>query len=154
MLGATDYFGAAHIAAALIALIVGPIVFVRPKGTRAHRMTGGVYVLALLVVNLMGLLIFRDGISVFHLLAGISLATLAAGLIPMLSGRRSALTITFHAHLLCWSYAGLLAAAAGQAVAAIPTKSLSPTVAIIAVLACVGTAIEVVVPRTLSRYLS
>jgi uncharacterized membrane protein len=105
----------AHVAAALGALVVGAGVFAVPKGTTRHRIMGAGYAVLLLAVNIAALSLYReDAFSVFHVLAFISLATLAVGLVPFLLGRRSPRLYVIHAYCMTWSYAGLLAAGFGQ----------------------------------------
>ena len=106
---------AAHVTAALSALVVGAAVFAVPKGTTRHRIMGAGYAVLLLAVNVAALSLYReDAFSVFHVLALISLGTLAAGLVPFLLGRRSPRLYVIHAYCMTWSYAGLLAAGFGQ----------------------------------------
>jgi uncharacterized membrane protein len=110
---------AAHVGAALGALVVGAAVFAVPKGTTLHRFMGAGYAALLLAVNLAALSLRReDAFSVFHALALISLVTLAVGLVPLLLGHRSPRAIVTHAYCMTWSYAGLLAAGFGQLAAA------------------------------------
>lgn len=104
-----------HVTAALSALVVGAAVFALPKGTTRHRAMGGTYATLLLAVNVAALSLYReDAFSVFHVLAFISLATLAVGIVPFLLGRRSPRLYVIHAYCMTWSYAGLLAAGFGQ----------------------------------------
>jgi uncharacterized membrane protein len=105
----------AHVTAALSALLVGAAVFAVPKGTSRHRIMGAGYAVLLLAVNVAALSLRReDAFSVFHVLALISLGTLAAGLVPFLLGQRSPRLYVIHAYCMTWSYAGLLAAGFGQ----------------------------------------
>jgi len=41
--------GWAHFAASTVALVVGLLIIVRPKGTPAHKLSGRIYVMAILV---------------------------------------------------------------------------------------------------------
>jgi len=109
-----------HVLAALSALLVGAAVFVMPKGTRTHRVIGAVFVAALVLVNVAALSLHRENaFGVFHALAVASLVTLAAGLTLMLFGNRSLPVVAVHAYFMAWSYAGLVAAGAGQLVVAV-----------------------------------
>ncbi len=83
-------------------------------------MIGTVYVVALLLVNVAALSLHReDTFGVFHALAVVSLVTIAAGLSPLLLGKRSPMVIANHAYCMTWSYAGLVAAGCGQLGAAV-----------------------------------
>ena len=109
-----------HIAAAVSALLAGAAVLMRPKGTRAHRRVGTIYVLALVLVNVAALSLHRENaFGVFHALAVASLVTIAVGLSPLLLGKRSETVIATHAYCMTWSYAGLVAAGCGQLAVAI-----------------------------------
>jgi uncharacterized membrane protein len=113
--------GAVHVAAAVLALVVGPIVFFRAKGDGAHRTLGWIYLASMIVVSLAGLPIRSfGGISPFHVLAIVSLSTIAAGLIAVLVGarRREGRDGLIHAHMkfMTYSYTGLVAAGLAQVV--------------------------------------
>ena len=72
------------------ALGAGAAVLVRPKGTHTHRVIGAVYVSALVLVNVAALSLHREStFGVFHVLAVLSLVTIAVGLSPFLLGKRS-----------------------------------------------------------------
>jgi uncharacterized membrane protein len=104
-----------HVVAASSALVVGAAVLLLPKGTRAHRVIGAVYVLALVLVNVAALSLHREStFGVFHALAVVSLVTVAVGLSLLVVGQRSPLAIATHAYCMTWSYAGLVAAGCGQ----------------------------------------
>ncbi|MGH8939172.1 MAG: DUF2306 domain-containing protein [Actinomycetes bacterium] len=111
---------AAHVLAALSALAAGAVVLTLPKGRHAHRTTGTVYVLALVLGNVAALSLHReDAFGVFHALAVVSLVTITVGLSPLLLGKRSPMVIATHAYCMTWSYAGLVAAGCGQLAAAL-----------------------------------
>jgi uncharacterized membrane protein len=112
-----------HVLAAFSALRAGAAVLLAPKGTHTHRVIGGVYVVALVQVNVAALSLHREStFGVFHVLAVISLVTIAVGLSPLLLGKRSPVVITTHAYCMTWSYAGLVAAGCAQLTVA-TTKS-------------------------------
>ena len=109
-----------HVLAALSALGAGAAVLLSTKGTHTHRVMGTVYVLALVLVNVAALSLHREStFGVFHVLAVVSLLTIAAGLAPLLLGKRSPVVIANHAYCMSWSYAGLVAAGCGQLTAAV-----------------------------------
>ena len=106
---------AAHVVAALSALLAGVAVLLLTKGTHAHRVVGTAYVLALVLVNVAALSLHRQNVfGVFHALAVASLVTIAVGLSHLLLGRRSPGVIATHAFCMTWSYVGLAAAGCGQ----------------------------------------
>lgn len=105
-----------HLGLAILALALGAYVFVRPKGGRAHRWLGRVYAIALLLVNVTALATYEDsaGPGPFHVLAVVSLATLAAGVLPVLLRRPRGAWLQRHGYFMSWSYVGLVAAGCGQ----------------------------------------
>jgi uncharacterized membrane protein len=114
--------GAAHIAAAMVALVLGTIVIGTAKGTPFHRVIGAGYVAALLIVNLSALLIYRitGHFEAFHALALLNLALLARGIVPALIRRRGWLSV--HYYFMAWSYIGLLAATGAEIVIRLGTR--------------------------------
>lgn len=110
--------GTVHFALASIALILGAAVFLKQKGSRAHRALGYLYSSALILVNLSALSVYEDasGPGPFHALALISLATLAAGFLAAYLRRPKESWLDLHAYLMSWSYVGLVAAGVAQMV--------------------------------------
>lgn len=53
--------GWVHFVASLIAVAVGALVLVRPKGTAVHKLRGRIYVVAILVTSITALGIYRVG---------------------------------------------------------------------------------------------
>ena len=98
---------ALHTAFAIAALILGPVLLLRRKGDRRHRMLGRVFAAALFGVNVTGFGIYEltGGPSVFHALALVSLLTLWNGLAAIRRGR-----VATHLVSMAFAYAGLLAA--------------------------------------------
>jgi uncharacterized membrane protein len=146
-----------HLVAAVSALLVGFVVLLLPKGTRAHKAIAAVYVVALVLVDVAALSLHReDAFGVFHALAVASLVTIAFGLAPLLLGRRSPQVIATHAYCMTWSYAGLVAAGCGQLAASVgeDTGSWVVPVVIGAVLFFSAVAIFGKVPSTLDRTLA
>lgn len=146
----------AHVLAALSALGAGAAVLLLPKGTNLHRAIGAVYALALVLVNVAALSLHREStFGVFHVLAVVSLVTIAVGLTPLLLGKRSPMVITTHAYCMTWSYAGLVAAGSGQLTVAVwDVGPWSVPVAIAAVLLVSGAVIFGRVPSILDRMLA
>jgi uncharacterized membrane protein len=57
--------GWVHFIASLVALAVGGLVLVRTKGTAAHRRSGRVYLLAIVLTSMTALIIYRLGVFFF-----------------------------------------------------------------------------------------
>ncbi|MEM9183059.1 MAG: DUF2306 domain-containing protein [Pseudomonadota bacterium] len=109
--------GKMHFFGAITALILGPLVLIKRKGGFFHRAVGGTYVLVMLSLNFSALTIFGMGrFNLFHLFALISLATLIPGMVAISQAVRTRNRAWFqtHAHLMVWSYYGLVMAGAAQ----------------------------------------
>jgi uncharacterized membrane protein len=100
-----------------LALVLGPAIFLAPKGTATHVRLGRAYVLCMLSLNLSALDIYRltGGVNVFHLLALLSLATISVGVIQIRQRRRWRKGVWRHYHYMAWSYVGLVAATSNEA---------------------------------------
>ena len=148
---------AGHVLAAFSALGTGAAVLLLPKGTHTHRVIGTVYVLALVLVNVAALSLHRENtFGVFHVLAVVSLVTIAVGLSPLLFGKRSPMVIAIHAYCMTWSYAGLVAAGCGQLAVVVgqDVGAWVVPVAIATVLPVSGVVIFARVPSILDRMLA
>jgi uncharacterized membrane protein len=112
--------GAAHLTAAIAALVFGAVVLLARKGTQDHRALGTAFIAAMVVVNVTALGIYRltGAFGPFHALALVSLAILARGVTAVLR-RRPGWLVT-HYYCMGWSYIGLLAAAAAEVIARAP----------------------------------
>jgi uncharacterized membrane protein len=108
--------GDLHLAAACLALASGAFVLLQRKATRRHLRAGRVYAGAMLLVNAAALVLYEQTgrWGPFHVLAAISLCTLAAGVLPLLLGRRDEPGLVRHAYFMAWSYVGLVAAGIAQ----------------------------------------
>jgi uncharacterized membrane protein len=100
-----------HTAPAVGALALG-LIMLQPKGTPRHRRIGQAYVLTMLFLNLTALSIYHlfGRFGPFHVASIISLATICAGFIPVFIRRPRIGWMDLHAHFMCWSYVGLVAA--------------------------------------------
>lgn len=112
-----------HVVAALIAILSGAIVFLLPKGTRAHRRVAWVYVAAMIVTTLVvafvpaTVLPFGDsGFGFFHLFILVGFASSAAGIFGLYQWRRTRERrwLRMHQMRFAFSYAGLLMAGVSQ----------------------------------------
>jgi uncharacterized membrane protein len=143
-----------HVAAAISALVLGTVVVSTRKGTPRHRVMGSCYVIAILLTNIVALTVTRStgGFGPFHVLALVSLCTVAAGIVPMWLFPRSAAVIAAHGITMGFSYVGLIAAGLSQAVAhLIPAQSGAGVVATSVVTFAAGAALIFrLIPRALS----
>jgi uncharacterized membrane protein len=149
-----DSFGAIHAGFGIAGLLLGLAVVVLPKGTAWHRRVGLLYAAAMLLLNATALAIYDlfGGFGAFHILALVSLATLAAGVLPVWL-RRPREWLDIHARCMSWSYAGLVAAFFAEIGARLPgvgfvTGVLVPTVVVTLIAAIL---IHVRVPRVVAR---
>lgn len=127
-----------HTSCAVVALLAGAAVLLRPKGTATHRRIGWLYVGSMLGLNATALLIYRlfGGFGPFHVAALLSLATVVGGMLPAL--RRRPGWVTRHYWWMTYSYVGLLASAASEVVTRLPRTAfwgavLVASVAVVAV---------------------
>lgn len=111
--------GKFHLWAAVAALAIGPLVFLRRKGDIPHRLLGFTYVIAMTTTNLSALSIygFTGGFNYFHFFALFSLLTVSAGVVGIVlySVKKSPVALDFHLQMMSWSYFGLVLAAIAEA---------------------------------------
>lgn len=136
-----DAFGLVHALFGLASVALGFVVVLLPKGRAAHRRAGLLYTLSLVMLNITALFIYDlfGGFGPFHGLALLSLATVAAGIVPLWR-RHPADWLDRHAHFMCWSYAGVLAAFAAEIAVRVPgvdfaAATIVPTVVVVVVAA-------------------
>jgi len=110
--------GLVHTACALLAMFSGAVVFGIAKGTRRHVLLGRIYAGSMLALNVTAFLIYRlfGGFGPFHFFALVSLATLAVGYGSVRWRRPAGSWLLNHYRAMCWSYVGLLAAGASEAI--------------------------------------
>lgn len=144
-----------HAGAAIAALVLGAVVVSMSKGTTRHRAAGACYVGLLLLSNAVALTLTRTtgGFGPFHVLAIVSLCTLAVGLVPMWILPRSPGAIAVHGITMGFSYIGLVAAGLSQAVAQlIPEHSSAGVLATSVITFTLGAAVIFrLTPRSLAR---
>src|SRR5690349_3962326 len=114
--------GIVHTACGALALLLGSVIFLRPKGTRAHIRIGWAYAGSMTAVNATALCIYRltGRFNLFHALALASLGMLAAGLAQVVPRRRPRNWLWRHYQYMCWSFVGLLAATNNEAFVRVP----------------------------------
>lgn len=111
-----DLLGIFHFATAVLALAVGAVVVLRPKGTRFHRWCGRAYLASMLALNISALCIYDlwGRFGPFHFAALFSLVTVLMGAITAWRRKPASRWRIAHAYWMSWSYVGLLAAAVSE----------------------------------------
>jgi uncharacterized membrane protein len=111
-----------HLIAALLGMLSGAFVLFKPKGTKLHKNIGYVYLASIISVCGSALLIYNltGYFGIFHLLALVALATLVAGMIPLLIKNKS--YRVFHLWFMYYSVVGLYAAFASELSVRIPER--------------------------------
>jgi len=111
--------GAAHVAAALAALVFGALVLLMRKGTSLHRAMGMAYTVAMVALNVAALLIYRINghFGPFHVLALVTLVTIGLGIKAIVARPRR---LARHYQMMSFSYLGLLSAATTQLLLNLP----------------------------------
>ncbi len=92
-----------HVAAAVLAILLGAFQFVAPKGTLSHRVSGWIWVMLLAGLCMSSFFIpgsfYIGPVSVFHALSVYTLYALAMG---VLAARRHA--VSDHKSYMAWLY--------------------------------------------------
>ena len=112
--------GTIHIAAALIAMVLGLSVYPAAKGTPFHRAIGAGYLVGMVTLNITAIGLYRltGQVNAFHVLALISLASVIAGLWPLVTRKPG--WMTAHLRLIIGSYSGLWTAAMAETISRLP----------------------------------
>ena len=123
-----------HVTFALIALALGPAIVLRRKGDRPHRIAGRAFVTAMVLLNLSALTLYdlTGGPNLFHALALVSLATIAAGLSCVRRG-----DIPGHLTYMGWAYAGMIMALANRLAPLLPLPFWTASLLLILVIGTV-----------------
>ncbi len=144
-----------HTTFAVLAMIFGAVVLLRPKGTQSHRAVGWIYVASMLGLNITALLIYRlfGGFGPFHVAALISLLGILTGMYFVIF-RPTKNWLALHYSFMSWSYVGLLAAAASEAGTRVPAFHFWWAVAGATIIVVVGGGSLIVrnQKRTLKRF--
>ena len=124
--------GTIHFAASVASIVLGAVVLWQgPKGGRRHRRIGWTYVIAMLTVNATAFMLYGlfGGFGPFHVAAIISLTGLVAGTLAARSARKARLAhqpfrrshrVELHFWWMTFSYVGLVAALASEAITRLP----------------------------------
>ncbi|MEQ9397648.1 MAG: DUF2306 domain-containing protein [Longimicrobiales bacterium] len=104
--------GAVHFLSSLVAITMGAVVLMLPKGTRWHRTWGHGYVWSMVVVVATSFALFNmtGRWTPFHFAAVAGGVTLLGGMITVLRRVPKKEWIEAHATWMAWSYVGLMAA--------------------------------------------
>lgn len=107
-----DLTGLIHTATAVLAIVFGSMIFLRPKGGTLHRRIGYVYTVCMIVMLVTSFMLYRltGGFNVLHAAAILSSITLGVGLRFAILRRPARGWYFFHYLWMSWSYIGLLAA--------------------------------------------
>jgi uncharacterized membrane protein len=148
--------GLIHAAFGVSARALGLTMLLQPKGTQRHRRIGQGYVLAMLFLNLTALSIYHlfGRFGPFHVASMISLATICAGFVPVFARRPRIDWMDLHAHFMCWSYVGLVAAFLAEVGVRTPGLhfGLAVIVATVVTIAIGAVVIFRQVPKILARF--
>jgi uncharacterized membrane protein len=119
-----------HVGTAISALVFGLCVFFTHKGSRLHKQFGYAYFFNMLGLNLSALLIYRltGHFGPFHGAALASLLTLIAGFAPAYLRLPNGRWLELHYEFMSWSYVGLVAAGASEALTRLPSAPFWPAV--------------------------
>jgi len=107
-----DVLGGVHLGSALLAMALGAIVLLKPKGSKFHIKAGYAYAVMMLVLNGTALMIYQlfGHFGPFHYAALISLISLFGGIIPAYLKKPEKTWLEFHYEFMNWSVIGLYAA--------------------------------------------
>lgn len=103
--------GTVHLTFSLLAIVLGAVTLLMPKGHRWHRTWGHGYVwsMAGVVATSFAMDGLTGSITPFHFAAAVAGLTILAGMWSVLA-RRPRDWISAHATWMAWSYVGLMAA--------------------------------------------
>ncbi len=108
--------GAVHFTFSLLAILLGAVTLLLPKGTRWHRTWGHGYAWSMLglVATSLAMYNLTGRVTPFHFAAVVALLTVGAGVWSVLARRPEGQWIDAHAAWMAWSYVGLMAAAVAE----------------------------------------
>lgn len=112
-------FSLLHTAAAMTALLIGPFIFLMPKGpVLGHRLLGPIYIAVMLItiVTSFGIYTFSGSFSPFHFFAILSLSQITWGLYMLGRWQRSRDLVYLRGHFrgMTRSYYGLILASIAE----------------------------------------
>src|SRR5262249_51078971 len=100
--------GVVHTFLGAVSLILGGLIFLRTKGTRAHVRVGWVYFGSIVSVNVSSLFIYQltGTFNVFHVMAIVSLVMTVSGVLQVRFRSRLRNWLRRHYQYMSWSYVG------------------------------------------------
>jgi len=148
-----------HALFAILAIVLGPIIFLMKKGTVAHRFMGKLWMGSMLIVNIAAWLIYdlTGGLSFFHLMSLLNLAALLPSMwfIWRYGRSRNPVHLATHAKTISWAYFGLCAAGAAQIMTTMAPgfilRSWQGSLALGVSIFITGGVMTVVVPQVIKR---
>lgn len=119
----TSHTGLVHLIASILAIILGTLVLMLPKGTAKHKLIGRLYGLTMLVVLITAFMTYRlfGTWGIFHWTAVVSSLTLIFGLIPILAKRPVNNYKSLHFGFMYWSVMGVYAATVSETLVRMPS---------------------------------
>ena len=114
--------GIFHTSCGVVALLLGTVIFLRPKGMIIHFWTGRAYLAIMFCLNISALDIYHltGGANIFHALAVVNLAIILIGISHFFHRARPRKWLWRHYHYMAWSYVGLLAATMNEGLVRVP----------------------------------
>jgi len=114
----TSLTGGIHAALAVICLALGPVIFLRRKGDKAHKLLGRIWAGMMLILNITALMTYElhGRPNLFHFFAVLNLIALipAFVFIKKYQKSRNPKHLPLHQELMAWAYFGLAAAGVWQ----------------------------------------
>lgn len=113
--------GLVHLIFSILALIVGTLVLIAPKGTMRHKRYGYLYTASMVGLIVTAFMIYHlfGKFGIFHWLAVLSTVTLLAGMLPMFL-KKPASYISLHFNFMYWSVFGLYGAFVAETLVRMP----------------------------------
>lgn len=117
-----DNTGLVHLIFSIVALIAGTLVLLKTKGTAAHKRIGYVYAVSMMGLIITAFMLYHlyGKFGIFHWMAVVSLFTLSAGMIPILTKQPADNYIGMHYNFMYWSVIGLYCAFAAETLVRLP----------------------------------
>lgn len=116
----TSATGGIHAALAVICLLLGPVIFLRRKGDKTHKLLGRIWASMMLVLNITALMTYElsGRPNLFHFFAVVNLIALIPGFvfIKKYQKSRNPKHLSQHQEMMAWAYFGLAAAGVWQGV--------------------------------------
>lgn len=114
----TSMTGGIHALLAVICLLLGPVIFLRRKGDKSHKILGRIWASMMLALNITALLTYElhGRPNLFHAFAILNLIALIPAFIYIKKYQtsRNPKHLTLHQELMAWAYFGLAAAGVWQ----------------------------------------